>query len=133
MRLSDLPEKLVARIRRCDFDQIMEKHEGPENWSYFVNHHDPEILTVDTYNVLLPLYPEQYANITFLRCIPSDDGRVLTIFLQDKTYNDDPRMEKFWTGRLAICEKMLGSDLYIATVYHEWFIVENEVLQEQSP
>lgn len=36
MRLSDLPEELVSRIRRCDFDQIMEKHEGPESWSYFL-------------------------------------------------------------------------------------------------
>ena len=129
MRVSELPETVIAQIRACRYDNIIEKHEGPESWHYLVDRDYLEILGVEGYQVILPLYPDQYANISFLRCFVSQDDQVLTIFLQDKTYNEEPDLEMFWTGRMAVCEKLPDTTIYLATVYHEWFIVENEVLQ----
>jgi hypothetical protein len=47
--------------------------------------------------------------------------------LKDTTYAQDAKYEWIDAGRLAICEKMSGTDFYIYVVYHEWFIVENEL------
>ncbi len=31
----------------------------------------------------------------------------------------------FTAGFIAVCDKVDGSDLFVAQVYHEWFMVEN--------
>ena len=41
-------------------------------------------------------------------------------FLKDTTYDDD----LFFSGYLAICDKLKDEDFYLAIVYHEWFIIE---------
>jgi hypothetical protein len=46
----------------------------------------------------------------------SPDGRTLTLFLVDRTYGRDD----FFAGRIAICFKL--ESLYIAAVYHEFFL-----------
>ncbi len=53
-----------------------------------------------------------------------DQGQSLTIFLKDTTFVDDPEMEIFWGGFVAVCDKMPGETFYIAILYHEWFIIE---------
>ncbi len=124
LKLSDLPLTTLEHIKTLRFDRILEKHEGPPKWASILEYYEPEFMTIAGYDVLLPIEKEIHANITILRCIPSSDGNTLTIFLKDKTYSPDPEYESFYTGRLAICEKLKGSQFYLASVYHEWFIID---------
>lgn len=134
MHVADLAAEVVAQICTCDYDRIIEKHEGPESW-YAIFHYgyNPEFIDINGFAVLLPLTGERLTNISVLRCIVSRDGDALTIFLKDRTFaksqNIDPDEEIFYTGFMAFCEKFPGQDFYLATVYHEWFIVENEILR----
>jgi hypothetical protein len=82
--------------------------------------------------VLLPIEGENHPNVSLVRSIVSEDGETLTLFLKDVTYLSSPADEMFEAGRIAICEKVSGTDFYIATVYHEWFIVENEGLRSEG-
>ncbi len=75
------------------------------------------------YPVLLPVPREQHPNITILRCIPAADGKSLTIFLKDTTYSHDPNFEMFSAGFVAFCEEFPGQAFFVATLYHEWFII----------
>lgn len=145
LRLSDLPPETMAKLRTYRYDQILEKHEGPEDWSYELQ--DPEVrpswlpqpppgqpddykpdpaefLQIAGRDVLLPIGRSHHPNVTILRTIVGDDGESLTIFLKDTTYVDDPGMEFFSAGFLAVCDRVPGETFYIAHVYHEWFMIE---------
>ena len=128
MKLAELSMDLRERITAMRFDRIIEKHEGPARWSWELGEDGAEFMNFDGYWVLLPLSTDQRPNITLLRCIPSADNRSLTLFLKDTTYCDE---EDNWhcAGYLAVCEKLKGENFYVATVYHEWFILENEGLE----
>ena len=108
------------------YDRILEKHEGPFDWGGTIQYEDPEFLDVEGALVLLPVPRDQHRNIQILRSIRSADGCVLTVFLKDKTYAPDPVDDMFSAGFLAVCERFPGEDFFLATVYHEWFIVENQ-------
>jgi hypothetical protein len=132
MRVADLTSEVVEQICTCDYDRIIEKHEGPESWDAIFRYgYNPEFIDVNGLAVLLPVNGERLANISVIRCIVSRDGDALTIFLKDTTlaeaYNVDPDKDIFYTGFMAFCEKFPGQEFYLATVYHEWFIVENEI------
>ena len=130
MKLADLTAETIEQIKTLLYDRILEKHEGPAKWVSQFQYGDPEFMMIDNRAVLLPVEREQHANITVLRAIVGEDGTVLTLFLKDTTYVSDPQWEYFEAGRLAFCEKMPGHDFYIATVYHEWFIIQNPVFNE---
>lgn len=70
--------------------------------------------------VLLPIERSRHANITILRTIWSEHGNSLTLFLKDTTDEDDWAM----SGFMAVCDRMARQNFYLATVYHEWFIIE---------
>jgi hypothetical protein len=120
MRLADLSPELRGRVSGRRWDRIIEKHEGPWEWRYWVEDGDAEFLTIDGFDVLLPVGAEHHPNITILRTIPSADGNSLTIFLKDTTWYDDPLM----SGFLAVCDRFETEPWYIAIAYHEWFIIE---------
>jgi hypothetical protein len=82
-------------------------------------------MQVNGYNVLLPISNKNRPNIEILRCVVSEDGNTLTIFLKDRTFSQ-PDYEYFDAGRIAICDRIRGTDIFIVVVYHEWFAVENE-------
>lgn len=127
MKLAELSETTMEKIKSVRYDRILEKHEGPWNWESVLRWHEPEFLTIEGHFVLLPLDQEQHPNITILRTIVSQDENTLTIFLKDTTYyGDDP----FSAGFLAICEKVAGEDFFLTTVYHEWFIIERSEILE---
>jgi len=128
MKLADLPVEMVVRIQSLNYDRILEKHEGPGHWADEFSYGKPEILLLDGRNVLLPVEQEQHPNITLLRSIVSSDERTLTLFLKDTTYTDGSENDWLDAGRLAICERLPGTEVYVATVYHEWFIIENRIL-----
>lgn len=129
MKLADLSPELIERIKTLDYDQILEKHEGPESWEACFRFHDPEIMKIGERFVLLPVASDRHQNITILRVIVSKEEETLIVFLKDTTFVDEPENEFLYAGFLAICEKIRGTDLYIATVYHEWFMVENTNLR----
>ena len=85
-------------------------------------------MVINVYHVLLPVYKEHHPNITILRCIVSDNGQTLTLFLKDTTYVDNPDEEIFFAWFVAICDKVPGEEFFIAILYHEWFIIENPLL-----
>ena len=121
MKLANLSQDTIEKIKPVRWDRILEKHEGPWDWESVLRWHEPEFLSIDGHFVLLPLDQEHHSNITILRTIVSQDGNSLTIFLKDTThYGDDP----FSAGFLAICEKVIGEGFFLTTVYHEWFIIE---------
>jgi len=120
MRLADLSPKTRQKIAKLRFDLFVEKHEGPWSWEYRLKHDAIEFLQIDGFDVLLPVEKENHKNITALRCIVGDNGRVLTIFLKDTTYESE-----IFAGRVAVCERVPGEQWYLATLYHEWFIIDN--------
>ena len=117
MRVKDLSAAQRERICRYRYDQILEKHEGPWRWADVFRYEDPEFLAAGGRDVLLPVDRKHHPNITVLRVIPSLDGDVLTIFLQDTTY-----FTGIDAGFLAVCERVPGERWFVATVYHEWFL-----------
>ena len=110
----------MEKIKVSRFDQIIEKHEGPEKWVSALDYLESEIMFVNGYYVLLPVDKDHHPNIKILRCIVSDDSLTLTIFLKDTTHGND------WidTGFVAILDKIPESELYLTIFYHEWFIIE---------
>lgn len=128
MKFIDLSPEMIEQIRALRFDRILEKHEGPFGWASILEHYEPEFMRIESYGVLLPVGADDHAKIEITRTIPSQDGKVLTLFLKDNYYNPGGDMEMFYVGRIAICEKMASAEFYVATVYHEWFVIENEGL-----
>jgi hypothetical protein len=126
MRLSDLSPEVLRRLRSFRWDRIIEKHEGPEDWGSVLEYLHPDFLRVNGRDVLLPVDREHHPNITILRCIPSEDGQSLTLFLKDTTHVPDPRSEQFLAGFAAVCDRFPGEDFFVAVLYHEWFIIRNE-------
>mgnify|MGYP006422529135 CR=1 FL=1 len=120
MKIADLSPSIIAQIKRIRWDRIIEKHEGPENWESVFRYSQPEFLEVAGKWILLPVDQSHHPNITILRCIISTDEKALTLFLQDTTYDEDP----FFSGYMAVCEKVQGNNFFLATLFHEWFIIE---------
>ena len=124
MKLAELSEELRARIRSYRYDSIVEKHEGPWSWASMLEHYDPEILDIHGYAVLLPCSRDLHPNITILRADLAASAQSLTVFLKDTSYMGDPAYERFEAGRLVFCDRVPGSELYLAVVYHPWFITD---------
>ncbi|MDJ0581666.1 hypothetical protein [Crocosphaera sp.] len=123
MKLTQLSETTLSKIKTVRWDRIIEKHERPENWESVFRYSKPEFMEIEGRWVLLPIESSSHANITILRTIWSNDGNSVTLFLKDTTYEEDP----FFSGFLAICDRLVGEDFYLAVVYHEWFIIDNRL------
>lgn len=120
MKFAELKPETIEKLKTRLYDRIVEKHEGPWDWKWQIGHNECEFIQTGEHFVLLPVYLEQLPNITILRVIESKDGNAQTIFLKDTTYGDD-----FFSGFMAVCERFAGEDFFTATVYHEWFILDN--------
>src|SRR6266446_6992563 len=125
MRIADLTADVLTRIKARRYDRIVEKHEGPESWESFLRYGDPEFLQVQGFDVLLPVQQDHHPNITVLRVLVAEGRSALTIFLKDTTHVSQRQDEWFMAGFLAVCERMPGERFYIASVFHEWFIIES--------
>lgn len=73
--------------------------------------------------MLLPIDQKQHQNITILRSAIDNKDKLLTIFLKDTTYVEEPELEHFTAGFIAICEKVADEDFFVAIIYHGWFII----------
>jgi hypothetical protein len=125
MKLSSLSPATLEKLKRYRYDWSVEKHEGPWDYELVLKCDDPEFIEINGFNALLPIERKRYPNITVLRCIVSADGETLTLFLKDITYVANPSREFFEAGFVAVCEKFPEEDFFVATLYHEWFIVDN--------
>lgn len=126
MKVAQLSEDTLAKIKTVRWDRIIEKHEGPEKWSSVFRYCEPEFMEVEGRWVLLPVEASQHQNMTVLRTIWSADGNSLTLFLKDTTFYDDWDM----SGYMAVCDRLKGEHFFLAILYHEWFIIDkNEVLE----
>lgn len=144
LRLSDLSPETITKLKTYRYDRIIEKHEGPDDWSWRLQSPDErpswlpeplpgqeddyepdpaELMRIADRDVLLPIGRSHHPNVTILRTIVGDDGKSLTIFLKDTTYADDPELEFFSAGFLAVCDRVPGEQFYLAHVYHEWFML----------
>ena len=123
IRFSDLSESAIEKIKSYRFDRIIEKHEGPERWSSFLEYYDVEFFEIDKKSVLLPVDQEHHKNITILRSIIDKEETTLTVFLKDITYVEKPEDEFFQAGFVAVCDKVPDENFFIAILYHEWFII----------
>ena len=130
MKLAQLSQTTISKIKTVRWDRIIEKHEGPEDWDSVLRYSSPEFMDIDARWVLLPVESSSHANITILRTLWSADGNSVTIFLKDTTYDDDP----IFSGFLAVCalakarslrDRLVEEDFYLAVVYHEWFVIDN--------
>jgi hypothetical protein len=120
MKLAELSESALAQLKSVRWDRIIEKHEGPFDWASVLRYSEPEFLEIEGRWVLLPVDRSSHQNISILRTIWSEDGNSVTLFLKDTTYDDDP----FFSGFLAVCDRLKGEDFYLAVVYHEWFVID---------
>ncbi len=120
MKLANLSPETLEQIKLVRWDRIIEKHEGPEDWESVLRYYEPEFIEIEERWVLLPVEESHHANITILRSIWSDDSNSLTLFLKDTTYDDDA----FFSGFMAVCDKVKGEDFFLAILYHEWFVIE---------
>jgi len=125
MKIADLSSETLEKIKALRYDRIYEKHEGPWQWESEFEYGEPEFINMRGYEILLPIEKQYHPNITPLRVIPSADGNALTIFFQDISFGKD----WFDSGFLAICEKMPNESFFVATVYHEWIILDNPLFK----
>lgn len=142
MKIKDLSPKIVAAIKATKYDRIIEKHEGPftYKWEFmegtkeradtiamykkagaeYEPDADADFLSIEGLEVLLPISADHHKNITILHHFLSKDDSKLVIYLKDTTYD-----ESAWSsGFVAICDKFPKQDFYIATLYHEWFVID---------
>ncbi|GFE72310.1 hypothetical protein [Chroococcus sp. FPU101] len=120
MKFAELSSTALEKIQATRWDRIIEKHEGPESWESVLRYNDVEFMEVEGRWLLLPIDHSSHPNITILRSIWSELGHSVTLFLKDTTYDDDP----FFSGFLAVCDKVKEEDFFLAIIYHEWFIIE---------
>ena len=123
MKISELTEEVLERLKTRRFDRIVEKHEGPFDWGSQIEYELCNFVELNGQWVLLPIDAEQAPNVTQIHCYASADDQTWTLFLKDTTYfkGDD----EFWgAGYLAVCRKFPDENFYTAIVYHEWFLIE---------
>jgi hypothetical protein len=113
MKVKDLSNETLQKIKAYRYDRFLEKHEGPFDWEGVLKYYDPEFLEIEGRSVLLPLDKERHANITILRTTTDKEDKTLTIFLKDTTYTDSPDDEFFTAGFVAICDKVPNEDFFI--------------------
>ena len=138
LKLKNLSPETLNKIEQIRWDRIIEKHEGPFTWEDEINvrplppellkhfpdndpiSETPEFIEIGSYDVLLPVGRKHHANITILNFFFSQDLNKMVIYLKDTTYGDD----NFSSGFVAICDLIQPENFFIATLYHEWFVVD---------
>ncbi len=142
MKIKDLSPRILTALKNKRYDHIVEKHEGPETWDWqlppseeriqsmkkmyagsgydFSPDNHAEFMEIAGVDVLLPIGSEHHPNLTILHYFFSEDRQKIVLYIKDTTYEDDA----FGAGFVAICDKYPNESFYIATFYHEWFIID---------
>ncbi len=125
IKIQNLSKNAIEKIKSYRYDRIIEKHEGPERWDSTLEFYNTEFIDIDGKSVLLPVDKEHHKNITILRTIIDREEKTLTVFLKDTTHVERPEDEFYSAGFVAICDKVPYEEFFLATLYHEWFIIIN--------
>lgn len=123
-QINKLSKNAIDKIKSYRYDQIIEKHEGPESWKSMLEYYQLEFIEIDGKPVLLPVDQESHKNITILRSAIDKEEKTMTVFLKDTTYVTRPEEEWFTAGFVAVCDRVPGEEFFIAILYHEWFIID---------
>ncbi len=149
MSIKDLSPAIVAALKAKRYDRIVEKHEGPASWDWqlpddeepievmknSLQHlpgfddsetHYAEFMPIGGVDVLLPVGSNHHQNMTILHYFFSENRQKIVLYIKDTTYDDGI----FGAGFVAICDKYLNESFYIATFYHEWFIIDYDPLAD---
>ena len=139
MTLDSLSVPVLEKLKTTRYDRIIEKHEGPETWDWLVSParasdnsalqmwpdydevaETPEFLEIGGQSVLLPIGRKRHENLTVLHYFFGEDRKKLVLYLKDTTYGND------WSdaGFVAICDLFAPEPFYVATLYHEWFLID---------
>lgn len=129
MKLADLSAQQRTWLASACWDRIIEKHEGPWDWRWDIEHDDPpeeraDFLTLDGYDVLLPVPAAEHPKISALWTLPSMNGQILTLYLKNMQWAEWYPGGPDWmtVGFLAICERAPDAGWYVAILYHEIFL-----------
>lgn len=138
MKIKDLSAASIERIKKMRYDNFVNKHEGPETWAWkfknyapddmiFRTYPDfdpekarPEFLEIGEHWALLPISKEHHTQLTVLHHFISEEHRKLVAYLKDTTYGEGI----FDSGFVAICDWFEPEGFFLATFYHEWYIVD---------
>ena len=130
--LSDLDAGLVARFADWELDRFWEKHEGPWRWADLLEWQDLGVLELGGYRLVLPIDREDLPNVSLVRALPAPDGETLVLLLLDPSARQrvggDPTDARFWDGRLVICCRVANSDVWVAVVFHEWYLTRGPLV-----
>ena len=139
MTLDSLSVPVLEKLKAIHYDRIIEKHEGPETWDWLVSPspasdnialqmwrdydevaETPEFLEIGGQWVLLLIGRKHHEKLTVLHFFFGEDRQKLVLYLKDTTYGED------WSdaGFVAICDLFVPEAFYVATLYHEWFLID---------
>lgn len=111
----------AEKITHYRYDSLLEgKHEGPYSYVDDLKSITLDFINVDGHNVILPVDKTHHANIEILRSHISQDGQQLAVYLKDTTHIKDPVL----SGWFAYCERVSEEEFFVATLYHEWYAIE---------
>jgi hypothetical protein len=63
MKFADLNPETVEKLKTRRYDRIVEKHEGPWDWKWQIEHGECEFLPVGNHFILLPVYLDQLPSL----------------------------------------------------------------------
>lgn len=114
IRTITLPDDLRPLLESYSVDILVEKHEGWGN--RYAKDVNTRIALIGDFKVILPIWHRRESKIDVFRVLPSTDGTMLTIYLNDATYFEHD-------GFIAIAEKVSGTDVFVAVIFHSSFWV----------
>lgn len=143
MKLTDLRHTVLDDLCqedqwRLDIDSGFDsKHEFWMSWHHFLKVPDQsyyqhteddlaDFITVEEYNLLLPVPRSHHSAIHPIRLIPSAEQETLTLFLQDSHHQDwftCPTDARY--GFIAIADRYqkFDCDFYLASYYHFAYLI----------
>lgn len=146
MKLADLPQVVLDDLCqdnqwRLDIDPGFDsKHEFWMAWHHFLKLPEKsyfpliedsltEFITIEGYELLLPVVRSHHDHIHPIRLIPSADQQTLTLFLQDSYHQEwftQPSDARF--GFIAIADRYqkFNCDFYLASYYHFAYLVGSD-------
>ncbi len=120
MKLSELSPEALQKISGYRYDQLIEKHEGPWNWSDCLKYEPPEFFPHEGFDLLLPIVADRNQYLSIHRLYHDPVQEVLTVFLEDSIYPEVygyPAPEPF----LAVLFQVPGETFYLANFYHSMY------------
>jgi hypothetical protein len=110
------PKELYTKLLDFRQDTLIEKHES-RSWKYAIEHEELKTIEVLESKVLFSyIDDENFPNIEILHAFYDPTRRFMTIFLKDVTWEED--MNPFF---LAIAERILETQFYVTTIYHNCY------------